>query len=324
MIMKNKQLLAMAASGALLLCAPFAKANNITTEDNNTGSVVGSTAYTEQSSGWYKGDSSGVSSPLTPHAAYVAPNPGQSEYQEVEPGMQTGASWDLAAFVNPTNSGALGIVSGYNLAGGKDGTTIGDIFVNTQSALLTTYPDPNADYQQYTTNADFNYDYAIHMDFGAGTFTVKALDANTVLENGEYSSQNYNAASQPFKVATSHATPSQNYGTTIYTGSLIYHNNESAATASALTGYTVTGDYHYYAQVDLSWLTGLSSGPLINPLNATVSYKLTMSCGNDNMTGTQTTGFKKVPDGGASIALLGLGLLSMVGFARFKRRLVRR
>lgn len=317
----KKQTTALFVGAALLLSASAAKAGNITIADNNTSSING-VLYSETTSGWYKG------------APGTTGSQASWEYQEVEPGMSPGALWDLAAFVNPAN-GKLGVVSGYNLGTGAvtQGTTIGDIFVKangpgTLGGPLVPYNDPNNPYSGFTKNT-FGYDFAVHFDTVAGTYTVTKLTANTVLENGEYAlGKNgglYNSASQPWKLASagSHGlsgTTDNGSSSTTYTG-LFYSSTFSTATAgdAAHAGFAVTSDYHYYVEIGTAWLN-----PYLDSTNPVAVYHLTMECGNDNMIGVQNAGFNQVvPDGSATLALFGLSLLGIVGAAKFRMRLVK-
>jgi len=300
-------------AAVLLLGASAAQAANITISDNNTGSA----GYSEVASGWYKGGNAYLSTPGATQAL--------SEYQEVEPGMQDNANWDLAAFVTPA-TGKLGVVSAYDLANGFGGTTIGDIMISVAPATVIGYADPGTAYPQYITNSVYNYNFAVKFNFVAGTYTVLKLDANTLMENGEYNSTtqggyNYNAASQPWRVANAYSgaynSNNSNLGTVVTTGALTYTNTKSAASASALTGYSVTSDYKYYAEIDTTWLQ-----PFLSQANPQALYKLTMECGNDNMLGLQTSGFNHVPDASATLSLLGLSFLGLVGFSKFKNRKV--
>jgi hypothetical protein len=306
--MKTKIILSCFVS-ALICGGSAVRGANITISDNN----LGSNGNVEQASGWSKGGTAYLNTPGATQAL--------SEYQEVEPGMQAGSAWDLAAFVNPSNA-RLGIVSAYDLANGYGNTTIGDIMVSVNPAGLTGYADPNSAYDRYVKNSSFNYDFAVRLNFGAGTYSVIALDANTIMENGEYNAQRfggfYNSASQPWRVANvSTATNGQsgNNGNVIFSGQLTYFNNQSAATSGALTGYTVTSDYKFYAEIGTSWIN-----PYLNNSNPEALYKLTMECGNDNMLGYQTAGFVQIPDGAATIALLGLGVLSIIGVSNYRNR----
>lgn len=287
--MKSKHNLLIAAG--LVLSAAIAGATNITIADNNTGTIVGGTPYTEtsDSTSWYKGDS--LTGPAT-------------EYYEVEPGMLTGSHWDLAAFVNPA-AGRLGVLSGYDLQNGKDGLTIGDMFVSINPISLVPNPDPNYNYSQFTPNT-FGYDFAVRFNFVSGTYTVFDLEPDTSLENGMYFSQNYNSASNPWRVAG----PADE----IASGNMFYTNNLVNATADSLAGFDVTSAYKYYLEVDTDWLA-----PLLGN-NPQVLYKLTMECGNDNMLGFQTGGFTRVPDNATMISLLGMGLMALAGIARFAAR----
>ena len=304
--MNSRQFISALSIVGITFGASIARAGaiNITKGDMNTGSWVNGTLFTEGGTGWYKGGTSP-----------------QSEYQEVEPGMQTGANWDLAAFVNPTPT-VLGILSGYDLAtGGTTNTTLGDIFVTVNPPPgyypdLSVPPPANTPYPHFTTNSTFNYNFAIHLDFVGLTYTVIALDANTVVENTEYFAPSYNAASNPYRVATTLTgtgyAGTGNLGSTFASGVMTYTDNLNNATADALAGYNTTAAYKYYATVGLGWLKDV---PNLNLTDAEVMYKLTMSCGNDNMIGDQF-----VPDNAATLSLLGLGLLGLVGVAKWRAR----
>lgn len=330
-----RQTIAAIIGTGLLLSAPLAHATsvNITVNDNNSGSTVGGNLYVEgtgpSGNGIPIGQGGVVGNPSTwttwykggPSSGPGALSGPSSEYQEVEPGMQTGAVWDLAAFVDPS-PGRLGVLSGYDLANGYAGTTIGDIFVKVGGSP-TNLADPNTPYSQFVTNT-YGYDYAIHFNFGTSTFNVIKLDANTVIENGEYAnSGNYNSASQPWRVAsTTGGIVGGDLGTAVAlsgpgANSLVYTNTLSAASASALAGFSVTSDYKYYAEISTNFLQAVTGNANGNPV---VTYKLTMECGNDNMLGQQSSGFQQVPDGGATLGLIGMSLLSVVGLAKFRAR----
>lgn len=293
----------------LALAVTQANAGNITIGDPNTGSKVGSTVYTEGLTGWYKGGTGPT-----------------SEYGEVEPGMSTGTAWDLAAFIQgPTGTGTLGVLSGFNLKDGYQGRQIGDIFVetrpittnngffkdllvatqNTDFPKLITNGTPITDNNPMTTDYGFNYDFAVRFDFPNLKYKVYSLDSNTVFENGEYwNGTDYNAASNPWRVATATDAATFANGNTGYlvgTYDLTYTNTHSAAAGTALAGFAVSADYKYYVdlkQVD-SWLN-----PALDLANDGVGFHLTMYCGNDNLTGFTAAGFK-TPDGGLTLILLG-------------------
>lgn len=306
----NKQSIAMIAALATLFALPMAYADNITISDNNTGSIVGGHLYTETGPGWYQGAAGGVTGAI-------------SEYHEVEPGMQTGSAWDLQAFVTP-QAGELGVISGYDIKNGYAGTTIGDIFVNVTGPVYS-YPDPNTPYTKFNSNSLYGYDFAIHLDAAAGTYSVYQLDANTVIENGEYNSAgNYNAASQPWRVATASDAAAQggDSGTFLTSGTLSYTSINASAAAGLLgfsadaSGHALDASSHYAVITNMGWIQ-----PFLPTVGTpSVTYKLTMSCGNDNMLGVQHTGFQRVPDNAATLALLGIGLLSLAGFAKWRKK----
>ena len=299
-------------SAALLSGASSLQAANITINDNN----LGSNGQIEQAAGWYKGGVSWMTSPA--NSGFTSAQRGNlSEYQEIEPGMATGALWDLAAFVTPS-AGRLGVVSGYNLGGVTQNTRIGDIMVKV-GPVANNYGDQNQAYTQYALNT-FGYDFAVRMNFGANTYSVFAIDANTMMENGQYAANgNHNSASSPWRLATTtNGNASANIGTAVagfQNLSLGYLTNNTVAAASAATGYTVTSDYKYYVEINTTFVNTLAAS-LNSP---TVLYKLTMECGNDNMLGVDTVGQNvAVPDGASTLALMGIGLLSIVGLARVR------
>jgi hypothetical protein len=338
---------------ALLLSSSAGNAANITVSDNNAGSRVGSTTYLETASGWDKGGAlfDATQSQFDPLRA------AKSEYQEVEPGMQTGSVWDLAAFVTPS-TGKLGVVSAYNLGQGYGNTLIGDIMVKV-GGTAANYADfssanVNQAYNRYTKNT-FGYQFAVKFDFSnlnSPTYSVFALDANTIMEDGEYAAGRnngfYNAASQPWRLSTATYTSTQitQYGlsggnngyalagyqnlaltydtkkTGVGDNSLTAAQKLAKQTAlDALVGFSVTSDYKYYAEIGTGFVDAFAaSHPLLAP---TVLYKLTMECGNDNMLGVDTINQNvAVPDGSATLSLLGLSFLSLVGLAKLRGRKV--
>lgn len=300
--MKKQYLWQILAVITALLTASSASAVNvvnITQRDPNTGSWLwGTTYYGEQSTGWYKGSDLLQSGPA-------------SEFQEVEPGMQTGAAWDLAAFTaNGLNNGTLGVLSGYDLQNGFENTTIGDIFVDTDGIGKVRFPDPNGNYDPTIVNgstaSDFDFEYAIRFDFANSLYKVYALDEYTVLQNASYFTENYNSASNPVRVS---GTPASAF----YTDTLVYNPNFNPATLWGLN-ITPTSAYKYYAELQgmNNWLR------LGNDDKAW--FQLTMSCGNDAISGQKTGSFIITPDGGATVSLLGMSLLAILGASAVKRR----
>lgn len=266
------------AALGLLLGAGQALAGNITIGDPNS---LGETL-----SGWYKGGSGPA-----------------SEYQEVEPGMQSGPSWDLVAFTATPGQGKLGVLSGYDLANGFSNTTLGDIFI---SEGVPSWMPEGTDYTQFTSNV-FNFDYALRLDIPNNQYSVIALDANTMLENAYYYNDpnNYNAASNPWRVSNNHGPLN-----VIGTYALSYTNGLNSGLASGLAGFAVSSSYKYYVELqNMNWYTATEA-----------TLHLTMECGNDNLFGYTQGGFQRVPDGAATVALLGLGLLGLATVRRFAVR----
>lgn len=270
-----------------------------------------------------------------------------SDYQEVEPGMLTGTVWDLAAFTADTTAKTLGIVSGYDLRSGYSGTTLGDIFVSANLPVPTTYPEfPSGGYPRFEKNyPTFQWDFAIKLVWTSatgGNYQVYSLTNNSVLENGEYSNNNgnYNAASMPWKLASStgngygvdNLSGPKDYGILTSLGSTFtYDDNAGADAAGRLTAgtaftdstlnstFNVDGvqstDYKNFLQLDnMGWLASFQDSA------HTDYFHTTMWCGNDDLWGSTAVGFQVgVPDGGMTLAMLGLGLAGLAGFSRRKR-----
>lgn len=261
----------------LMASSVFSWGINITVGDPNSAG--------ETSAGWYRGGSDTA-----------------SEFGEVEPAMGKGPDWDLQAFAY--NSGNLSILSGFNQKDGYNNVSLGDLFVGGAAA---NHPD-GFDYDQYERNSAF-YDYAfvIKLDFDNGKYNVydlRGTDADWV-ENAYFwdNRENDNAASGPWRYDLDH---SGNSGATLFwTGELTYGIVDNP-TANGLAGLNVGRGTHYVSTLfDLSWLNSFGAVPL----------HLTLECGNDNMSGIKPG--DKIPDGGATLLLLGFGIS---GLALIRRK----
>jgi len=284
------------------------------------------------------------------HGAEVSPI-NLSDYGEVEPGMIATPRWDLAAFVADTTAKTLGVLSGYDIMNGTtaaDGgvTTFGDIFVATNPPVPVTYPEGTV-YPQFIKNGQainsgqgMKWDFAIKLNWTsniAGTYTVYQLDDNSILENGEYANNSaaYNAASMPWKLATAAGNghgnnytgiSGGNYGTSVFSSSFTYTDSLTGSAAATKLGYsesllnstftqTNTSNYKYFLNLqNMDWIQGYQANSFPD------YFHTTMWCGNDDLWGQTSAGFQvNVPDGGQTVAMLGLGLAALSA-ASFRRR----
>jgi VPDSG-CTERM motif len=207
------------------------------------------------------------------------------EDNEVEAGALATQAWDLEAF--DLNGTSLSLWGGYNFVNGvqqgSDLWTSGDIFI-----------DINGDAQwgagtlRDTSNSYYKYDYAIVFGRNAngsltGAYNVVALDANSTVE------QSYDwggAADGRFDWSNPYRVRQGN--TTQQSGTFDYAANADAS-ALGLLGAT-----HNRLTVDVGFLGAELDGAL---------FHFTMECGNDNLMGRAS-----VPDGGAALCMLGLGV----------------
>ena len=244
----------------------------------------------------------------TVHASYINPSDGFTnittwdgygtgggwhggpfENNEVEPGASTGQGWDLEGFYFNAGISALALVGGFDfvLGGGaihEDYSWIkaGDIFLETN--------DEN----------DF-YEYVLDMDFADETYTV------------------YDIAGGGSTYDETHNGPSGTAGLPLsYTGG-----------GSALEGYQGISFEYVSNLTDSEMGGGLGAGPhnaafvdlsFLAPSTNFGSY-MTMSCGNDVVTGESSTGTGAVPEP-ATVLLLGFGLAAWG--ARMKKKSLNR
>lgn len=322
----KKTITALALAGSLFSGHAFAV--NITIQDPNR---VG-----ETSSGWYKGDDGpgGNASYFNTNATLTRLT---SEYEEVEPGMATGKRWDLIAFTadhSVANNQKLGILGTFDLKFGASQSSPvfvgGDIFISVNPTQVQNYVDGfNFGPTSNNNGAPGRYDFALRMNFTTNSYDIYQLSASTVFENTYYDAQNYNAPSNPWKLASVVNNGLTHLGSRSFTysksGTTTAQRNAYAATASTLAGFNVTsgsntGLYssellNYVELNNMEWLS-----PYLNASNPVSYFHYTMECGNDNLIGLDSTGFRRVPDQASTLVLVGLALLGLPAIRSFRRR----
>jgi hypothetical protein len=228
------------------------------------------------------------------------------EDNETEGGTIAGQQWDMEAFV--LNGSKLSIIAGFDLLNGDSGHNIGpgDLFIKVGGANPGFAPtNPGA---ANVPNSTYNYTYAIDLSpatrftnssFGP-TAQVYTLGANTVLNTTIYDQ----FGSNPWKYDNTNAGTGFGTGITYQTGLA-----DNSAVLAAL-GVSLQGGYHNVLTIDLGFLSVAAGN--------TVYFSYTMECGNDSLKGQYAGGFDRVPDGGTSALLIGLGLAAMavVGLKR--------
>ncbi len=223
---------------------------------------------------------------------------GIQEDNETEPGTISNQSWDLEAIY--LNGKSLSIIGGFNFQAGNSGQNSGDIFidVNGNATWGTDVYSGSSDGLFTVSNSTYKYDYVIH--FTGRTFNGAGTDANQGLANLNYKVYSLtesttqltayyriNDEANPFTWASG--------GTEVASGTAT-QTDLGTANYNGLTG----GQRYALGGLDLSFLSDAElSGAL---------FKFTMECGNDNIVG-------RVPDGGATVCLMGLGL-TVLGLAR--------
>lgn len=219
--------------------------------------------------------------------------PGLYEDNEVEPGTVGAQIWDLEAF--RLNGTSLSIVAGFDFKNGVVGGPtsnarweIGDLFidVNGDAVYGSDVTGLSGNGIKPISNSLFHYDYVVHFGKNAdgtltGGYDIFALGADTLL-SGYY---RINDESNPYALYRAESSP-------IGSGTVSF-GTEDDATSGRL------GGTHYTMEIPMAWLGSDLNGSL---------FKITEECGNDNLVG-------RVPDGGLTAMMLGLGVagMSLVG-----------
>lgn len=240
------------------------------------------------------------------------------EDNETEPGTIQSQVWDMEAFVIDTSSfnaahKSLFVVGGYDLINGEysgaqnRNLTSGDVFIKvggSQPGFAPTTSTPSAvpnSYYDYTYAVDLS---AIGLAVGTGSTTAYSLSSTSTLNTVIYDQFGANPWTYRSGATSSVAANIK------YTAGLA--NGHAALAALGLGG--LVGGSHNILEIELAFLTDTV------PDGTDVWFSYTMECGNDSLKGNYSGGFDRVPDGGITALLIGLGLLSMsaVGLRRRK------
>jgi len=249
-------------------------------------------------------------------------------------GTDKGQMWDLEGMAINEHSGHLYMVGGYDFNAGIAHQGLpGDLFIKLGSAgTFQPVVDPlGGSYLNGTGLLGTpGYDFAIKLSGGGMTgvpFSVTVVDLNAA--SSLDSVRNDALGSNPWKLSTGalndgtftasavYKTGLSAAATALYTGEAGFatlHGDTDAGNTGGYTAGTIIQNTHNVLDIDVSFLRS------ILPANKVVTFSYTMQCGNDQMKGRYGGGFQLVPDGGASLILLGGGLSTLCLFGRRFRK----
>ena len=235
------------------------------------------------------------------------------EDNEVEPGCETGQSWDLET-IN-AGGGMLTITGGFDFINGNSGVASGDIFIavgpdgpafGTGAHALNNPEDyGSAAWHAYNQDIDnYGYSYIIDIDWegavgNAAAYQVRQVSSgfDTLVETTEEVTYDQNWESNPYRWLSDNA------------------GFDSVIAGLDGTATVTGGPGAYTASFDVDWL-----GDLVNiSEDIPVWFHFTQECGNDNI-----MGFSGDPDHfdvpePASIGLLSLGIMGLMA-TRMRRK----
>lgn len=226
---------------------------------------------------------------------------GTQENNETEPGTITSQVWDLERML--INGSKLTIEGGYDFRVGAFSNNKwyrrGDILIDLNGDAKTTWNGTAAD---KTSNAYFNYDFAIHFSTTANDLSYTIVDLNS---NSKYVQVTDIQKSNPWRLDDNFLS-----GPNI--------DGKSGTFTAGFTTLSPNAEGNHYAlEVDLG-----NYAPLLNAIKAAneMLIKYTIECGNDTIIGVASVpslGLTSVPDSGTTLALFGLGL---GGLSMFRTR----
>lgn len=235
-------------------------------------------------------------------------------------GVGAGLSTDPVTGLDVRN-GWYYLVGGYDFKNGKDGYQVGDLFIDIDGTrqVPSTFQFPsgigngNFNYNPAPWNHDGNsstpaienqgWDFVVRMNFDTSytAYDIRTVDAT--FKSG-YFRQNDKA--NPWRLVTT--------GLTSFSGTMTYSVGVNEATAETyVLGQNLVGSFdRNVVGLDLSWLAAYL------PTSGTINegLRITMGCDNASLVAQDTEGFRRVPDGGMTLLMLGSGMLSLLGIRR--------
>lgn len=235
------------------------------------------------------------------------------EDNETEPNTVAGQVWDLEAFMLK-NGSALSIVGGYNFKTGQSygGMTYyaGDVFIAASTPVYGAAAPSLSGGSGYNTiqNASYKYDYVIvfdrtnpgnaggsALDEVNGKIGYKVYKLNNESELSAYYRQNDDSNPFRLKIPTSATELTAAAGSV----TVALDNSLDSTQGGQFYGYGGNNSHYVLSGIDLGFLT-----------TGYYWFHTTYGCGNDSI-----MGYGHVPDGGMTLAMLGMGIgtLALVG-----------
>jgi hypothetical protein len=225
------------------------------------------------------------------------------EDNETEPGTIHSQVWDLEGMY--LNGKTLSLVGGYNfqtgviVSGRNSGQpyTSGDIFIDTNGNAV--FGSGNSTNTGSPITNTYNYEYVIHLDVAGNTYKVYNLTNNSRVQE----TTDIGNSSPWIYLGDTPASGGQPvFGSSIASGTFQFGTlGTSDVSTYGLLGEGSDNTHYYITGFDLSFL----------PEGSIDTFHYTMQCGNDDLMGRAS-----VPDGGATLVLLGSALLALVGIRR--------
>jgi len=214
------------------------------------------------------------------------------EDDEVEPGCVARQKWDLEGFF--LDGTELYVAGAFNFDDVTGDQTLGDIFIDItgDAGMAVGGPYPKAT----TVNDRFGYEYVLHQNMGTKKYDIYELGDDTWTKTvGVSINGDSNPSSNPWV---------WDHGVTEVVATGLDFQYEENLTSAQVAGFS--GASHSVACFDLT--------ALLNDAGEDVSFTahVTLKCGNDNLMGSADASHR-LPDAGATVALLGLALIGLAG-----------
>jgi hypothetical protein len=200
--------------------------------------------------------------------------------------------WDLEGFY--LDGSTLTMVSGYDPQTALGNQSIGDVFLDVDGdARYGATENSGTGYGNTLRPNGFGYDYVLDLDVASGMYSVYTIDPSADVRTIRYKQ---NVCSNPWTYVRD-GDPLGSPAPIEFSGKLL---DEDVAE------YGLQGGAHYAMSFTLDFL---------QPDTEFTSH-VTMRCGNDNLMGQGRTPppeepRQPVPDGGATVMLLGLALVGL-------------